>query len=278
MTKKLFLMSALVAALLMGVCSCSKDDNKKDSRTLNINVAMLNHVVTNGQLAEPFKSSYTLKLNRTDNYVDLSGVVRLSNDGPLYEFTISNIPATHNATRDYYTFSIDRAIPSAGNLSGVVTNLSGVIDYNNRIISVTYTINGQTTVNATLSSLYYQNTSTNATDASGVSFNIDNAAYEFAIDHKTLTAKLGIYDVRFSKSMALISKLEYENLKVEATATGYKITGANLAPTNTGDAGIIKNFPLTSIEANLNLAGGTIMATYVTNGYTVTTTGSCLMK
>ena len=57
MIKKLFLMSALVAALLMGVCSCSKDDNKKDSRTLNINVAMLNHVVTNGQIAEPFKSS-----------------------------------------------------------------------------------------------------------------------------------------------------------------------------------------------------------------------------
>lgn len=278
MTKKLLFMSALVAVLLVGMCSCSKDNKKKDSSTLNISVSMLNHVVTNGQIAEPFKSSYTLKLNRVNNTVDLSGVVRLSNDGPLYEFTISNIPATYNSTRDYYRFSIDRAIPSSGNLSGVFSNLSGVIDYNNSIISVTYTVNSQSTVNATLPSLYYQNTSTNATDASGVTFSIDNAAYEFAIDNKTMTAKLGIYDVRFSKSMALISKLEYEDLKVVATATGYKITGANLAPTNTGDAGIIKNFPLTSIEADLNLAGGTIMASYTTNGYTVTTTGSCLMK
>lgn len=271
-------MSALVAVLLMGLCSCGKDSNKKDSSTLSINVSMLNHVVANGQIAEPFKSSYTFKLNRVNNTVDLSGVVRLSNDSPLNEFSISGIPATYNATRDYYRFSIDRAIPASGNVSGVFTNLSGVIDYNNSIISVTYTVNGQSTVNATLPSLYYQNTSTNATDASGVTFSIDNAAYEFAIDYKTMTAKLGIYDVRFSKSMALISKLEYEGLKVVATATGYKITGANLAPTNTADSGTIKNFPLTSIEADLNLAGGTIMASYATNGYTVTTTGSCLMK
>lgn len=277
MIKKL-LMSVLAILVIAGLCSCSKDSNKRDSSTLNINVAMLNHVVNGEKISAPFSTPYSFRLNRQDNKVEISGAVRLADNASLSDFTLRDIPVKYNPTRDYYTFTADRVLPSSGDMGGVITNLSGVIDYNNSVFSVSYTVNGQTTVNATLSSLYYQSTTNTAVDASGSSFSIDNVAYEFAIDSKTMTAKLGIYDVRFSSSMPLISRLEYEGLKVSTTTSGYKITGNNLVPTNTKDGTNIKSFPLTSIDADFNLAGGTFMASYTTSGYTVTASGSSLMK
>ena len=283
----------MAALLLVAMSACGDDPEPSRGGSRTITPTLLTHVTgTDGQVV--VTSQQQKMILDLDHLTAQFNINARLTDGSTPSFTLSNVQLTYNADDNRYTFG------QATTSDARVTQLSGVIDFNEGAVWINYVVDGKQRVHITPTSIFYTSTTSVIThDALNATYH--NAIYQFEIDPATMLAKAWVMqlldanksryfntittDIDYIKTLSLakdkdldefVAQLRRNNenkFKVEATAEGYVISGSNLqagveyrSHTGSTDASATTlNFKFASLNFNLDLAGGSASGTFTLN-------------
>jgi len=216
------LIVAVLAVVATTLAACGDDDNNGISRDgdRTFKMTMLNHV-TDLQTGEVMPlneavTNYTYNMN--NNTVAMT--MRAALDGStVQEFPISTMSMSEVGSSAVYAFK-------SANPSSIVSDLDGIIDFAEISTRNYYTVNGRYRVFSTKPEIFFLNTSTaivpNDTTASTT---YSGAMYQFNIDPATMTADFLMLGLLFEPVSKFFNSVRMPGATVEATSTGYTITG-----------------------------------------------------
>jgi hypothetical protein len=269
--KKLFPLLTLIL-LLLGTSCTSNDDDKNEVSTT---VSLFNHVVNTSTSAVSTVNlqNYALHLDLQNGTGNLSGTVQLTDKGTAETFKTQDFNLTYDSNNAYYKFSASSLTVSGASFA-TITDVYGIIDYNQGIFKIGYTVNGIYKVTATMNEIYYQNSTTIAT-ANDSSFTHSNAIYDFTIKSTDLSATLNIYSIQFSAKGTTYNSVAITGLKATPTTAGYNITGSNLKTTVTNSSGVSSvGDSIPTLNATLLFLGNKFTADYTIGKYKVAASGT----
>lgn len=259
--KKTIFTSLCAIALLLGMNSCL--DSGDDTET--IIMTMYNRALHIGSETDPVFSAANAQLNvresRNDHSVNIFMLARLDN-GQNVSFETGYIPLVPTAKIGVYTVSCG-TIQQNGH---TISSLSGTIDFNNAA-EIHYMVDGQYQVFST-SMPYYRFSRMTVESGGSTTFTTDKVALAFeVISTETSKAVLHIYNFALSTSESPAYVVDYEDLDLTLTATGYEMHGHDITPRRFPDYGENSTpditLKATDVDVIVNAQGQVISGTLV---------------
>lgn len=270
--KKILLLIATMG-ILMGIVSCSDDDEpKRGDGVFTVNTPMINHMVNSG-------SDAVIGISATHNKLILDTVkhkasIELNyNDGNGdKQLKLEDLIATPKRLGFYELSS-----PSYGSFSGYV-------DFNEGSMRYCYTTTGGTRVISTISEVFFLKTQNTVTyDDTTATSSTDNVMYQFNIEPASNTAIVKVMGIVHAKDVKYFNSITAASVPFTVTPTGYVFSGENLKTTaiyrnyvdSTGSVvSQTDKYPFKTFNATVDLANDHIDANYmIGSSATVVATG-----
>lgn len=259
-----------MAALALGVTGCNSSDEPFNRNDVTRNVSIINHIVTpdGTAMVENGTFSYTFNLNQ----MTVGATLRATPDGKELTSAFSGLTLV-SGDDGTYSFKSSAA--------GDVTNLTGVLNFNEGSLRVTYEQDGYKIV-ASLPELFCLKSKSEVEySADSVATQTqDDVMYQFEIDPETLTSNLKIMaftDMQRMRQLNITSKSDTP-ATVTPTSDGYDITASEVKTTATyqeqGNDVTTTAYPVTNLNAHLDLYNNTLTLTCKLGTYAVTVTGT----
>ena len=278
--KKLLLIIALMGTLT-AIVSCGNDDEpiNRDGK-INVNPAMINHMVNAGGEAVIGISMTHNKLNLDMN--NHKATVELNyNDGQGdKQLVLEDITATETPEGSgFYVLS-----------SASYKSFSGYADFSEHgAYRFRYTTTGGIRIISTMPEVFFLNTHNVVTyDDETEATTLENVMYEFTIDPAAKTATVKVNDVVHVKDNKNFTNITATSVPVTVTPIGYSINATNLPTTatylnyvdSTGSGKSTTNkYPFKTFNATIDLVNDHLDANYmIGSSATVTATGKTYLE
>lgn len=271
----LFLMCLTMMAALM---SCGSDEPEISRTDREMKVKALTHVLNNATgeatMTMGDENTYTMHLTALKADMRLNIVL----NGSKQVLTVNNVPLTREG--DYtYRFNFDLAQTD----NPAVTNLKGLIDMPESLAIFQCDVNGHH-VCVNIPDVFFNQVSLafNYSDGSQSSYSNSNWITQIASNGQK--ADLLISDIEIAKDFKesggefkrlgqFLKRIKAENIGLEVTATGYRITASQTTTETMDGTGLImtytinnKKYPyyiIRDLVNDVNLITGTMTANFV---------------
>ncbi len=225
--RKIYSLLAIVL-LLSALTSCGSDEpnDEQTSYTLMYNRAVDTQTGSDITFSQ---STCCFKVRNNGSMTMQAGMILKIDENTAVEFTTDYMPLTPSADENYtYTFSANSV--AAG--SHTISNLRGKINMVGPTF-IQYVVDGRYQCYSTLQP-YYTHTSTantrNGADGA-VSYTTDNVKYGLVFNETEKKGTLYLFNLQLSDNDNAYAILTYDNLTMEVTTSGYRLTGADVLPT-----------------------------------------------
>jgi len=261
-----------MAALVLGLAACGDDDpiNKGGSKR-TVSTPMVNHVVNTGTGEVTVASTTnTLTIDTAAHTASLE--LKFAGSNGDQTVSIGDLSATPSRL-GFYKLSMNGSNSQA-------SNVSGYVDFNEAAMKYAYTATSGYRVVSTLSEIFYLSTNTSLSYNDTTTSTDTGAYYQFTLYPSTMTAKVQIMALLHTGDGKYFNSITGYNVPVVATATGYTISGNDIATVgiyrgydeDTGtETKTTDKYPFTTFTANLDLESDTFTASYVLAGKTKAT-------
>ena len=272
---KLFKHTLLVALAALTLTATSCLDNKDDDeQTLESRPMMYYRIVdvNNANTTPYFYQSYGLLYFKSPaESFNAIQAIKLS-DLVSLQFETGYLPLKSTGTTSIYTFS-HSMIQTEGHQ---ISALSGKVDYYGSIY-MEFMVDGNYKVYATSTPLYNVTSTKVAASASDKpEYNTSNMYYGMLIDPTDHKATLAFKNFALSAADAVINELDFRELTVEITETGYHLTGTDITPLSVSASGqaTLDAYKASEVEATITDQGRTITGHLTLNGHYVSFEGN----
>lgn len=227
MKKLSILFFSLLAVTMFTACN---DDNEKPVNKQTVNMDINNRAI-DGENVVFSQSKATVEVNFTDMTIKFNTEYTDATERP-HTLTTPEMNLTNEGGMIY---SFGRG----------TSEVSGYIDFNTSMMW--YTINNATGLVVSTSQLVYAYSTTTVTNPdNGYTYSHEHSAYLFILDSKCEKCSMKISN--FSPNIAgsvEIDAVQFNDLTITPTATGYTITAAEAETNN-------KGYKITDLNVNLN--------------------------
>lgn len=227
MKKLSILFFSLLAVTLFTACN---DDNDKPVNKQTVNMDINNRAI-DGETVVFSQNKATVEVNFTDMTIKISTQYTDATEHP-HTLTTPEMNLTNEGGMIY---SFGRG----------TSEVSGYIDFNTSMMW--YTINNASGLVVSTSQLVYAYSTTTVTNPdNGYTYSHEHSAYLFVLDSKCEKCSMSISN--FSPNIAgsiEVGEVQFNNLNVTPTATGYTITADETETINYG-------YKITDLNINLN--------------------------
>lgn len=258
--KKIINLCALF--MLLAATSCSSDDPvTTQTYTITTNNRSLTADASDDDVYFS-QTTATLAFDLTNYTVSITSSALLDESKRSVSFTTPamQLTATSNGI---YTFT-DKA-----NATNGISGFHGYVNLSTGMTWFTYTVDDTYTIHTTSQLLYAYTTTTLNVDGTSP-YSHAQSAYCFVMDETGESCTLQISNFIFDNTGTVqVEQVDYENLKVKVTATGYTVTGVEVMPTNGSE-----RFKLYDVNFAINKQGCAMLGTYVCNDYNVLVRGT----
>jgi len=260
--KRICSLLTAIALLTILLAACSNDDSpsKGGDAKRTVNTTMLNHIVstTTGEVLPPATAKNQLTIDTAAHTAALT--LNYHNGNNAVAVDAPNLTAQPARLGFYNLSSTDASL-----------SLSGYVDFNEANLKYAYTHGGYRIV-STLSELFYLSTTTtmNYSDTTA-SHTVDNAIYQFEINPLTMTATVKIMELLHAQANKYFENITARNVPVTLSASGYNISGEQIATTAvyraydsaTGSSTKTSNdYRFGALSASLSVENDTFTITY----------------
>ena len=271
--------------LLLGLSACGDDGPSMDrDRDVTMNVETVTHVLNpaTGEATVGTTEVNTVLVRQRALTADFK--LQATIDGVKHEYVVADVPLTRVAYQDYrFTFA------SAG--SGEVTNLRGVVDLYEQVLTVHYDVAGLH-VSSTIPEVFFAQTGVKFTYTDGTTSSAANSFWTLKVNAGGRTASVVVNDLKIDRDTVVeyitdgsghrtevqkrgsrvLTSLNGHGATMEPTAEGFKVTGAQLTSVATygdgehvagGNSKQTENYIVRDVLINVNLETGRLDGTLV---------------
>lgn len=220
MKKLSFFLLSLMAVTMFTACG-NDDEPGKDPDNKQTVTSPMNYRAINGDNVVFSQSSTKVELNYTDMLIKFTGEFKDAS-GQTRSLTTPDMQMTALSSSVYKFNSSSAAATGIGNLEGYIDFISGVMWY-------TFVIDGSTQVVCSTQLLYIYTLTKITNPENGNTGSHQQSAYLFALDNKgeKCTLKISNFMANLNGTVEA-SEVEYNDLTVTPTATGYTITASEV--------------------------------------------------
>lgn len=273
MKKNIYSIITLMAiALLLSACGNDDPIIPRD-RDVTMTVEALTHIsdISTGEAQIVMGNANTFTFHPKTLTLDIQ--LNATIDGTARTFSITGVPV--KAVTDTYRYTFDTA--TTGNSE--VTNLKGTIDISDPLAIAQCDVSGHH-ICITVPEIFFHQTAVYFSYSDGSKSSYGNSYWTLPIDSKGSTTGVSINNIEIAndlmssgneskRSGRFFSAIMAYGAKVEATATGVKITADELNTVATYGNGEevaaayqTDNYPIMNLNADINLNAGTMTATF----------------
>lgn len=273
--KRIIYMLAAAVALTATLVACGDDDDNGGLRGGDRQFAYntLDHVV-NQQTGAVTVSQGRLTGTINLNTLAVQGLISL-NPGSGQPATLNFGPFTAQNQSNVYRFA------------NTDSSLVGTLNFNEASLRLRY-VTGNYRVISTTRDIFTADATTRATYNDTTASSSQEADYQFTIDPATMTATVTMMAFVHTRDYRFLRTVTGGGAKVQATAQGYVVTADNLPTTAiyvTGDkdnrtssgSGVTTSttaYPITHLQATLNLESDLFEASFNLGGAPITVSGT----
>jgi len=215
--KKILIHLGLALLAVTALTACGNDDEPDNKQTVS---ATVNTRVIDGNSVVFSQGNAKVELDYTHMLIQFTSSYKDEN-GTSRTITTSQMPMNNTGGGSVYSFNNNATAGSAG-----FENFNGSIDLATGMMWYTFNTEGATVVTTT-QLLYAYTTTTITNPDNGKTGNHDMSAYLFALDTRgeTCVMKVSNFVSSLNSSGTVdVPELQYDNLTVTPTPTGYVIT------------------------------------------------------